>query len=190
MAVEQAQGVARHDHQGLLVGHDLQVLLDKAVLHPVLADLAGLAVGDQLVGVEGDVEVQVVVDHHLESLGLGTVALVLLDGLAVELAGGAEAVAVDAAVLLQLLGELLGHLGVMVGVDVAQGVLDGQGLVSLGQVGLAARRPAVALLKGGVLGQVVVQLDGHGVCKIHGMVPPFLKNFQYTAGNCFLCIVF
>ena len=190
VAVEQAQGVAGHDHQGLLVGHDLQVLLDKAVLHPVLADLAGLAVGDQLVGVEGDVEVQVVVDHHLEGLGLGAVALVLLDGLAVELAGGAEAVAVDAAVLLQLLGELLGHLGVMVGIDVAQGVLDGQGLVGLGQVGLTAGGPAVALLKGGVLGQVVVQLDGHGVCEIHGMVPPFLKNFQYTAGNCFLCIVF
>ena len=69
--------------------------------------------------------------------------------------------------LLQLLGELLGHLGVMVGVNVAQGILDGQGLVGLGQVGLTAGSPAVLGIKGGVLGQVVVQLDGHGVCEIH-----------------------
>ena len=59
-----------------------EVFLDQAVLHPVLAHLAGLAVGDQLIGIEGDVEVQVVVYHHLEGLALDAGALVLVDGLA------------------------------------------------------------------------------------------------------------
>ena len=166
MAVEQAQRMAGHDHQGLLIGHDLQVLLDQAVLHPVLAHLAGLAVGHQLIGIQGDVEVQVVVDHHLHGAAFDAVALVLVDGLAVQLALGTEPVAVDTAGLLQLLGKLLGHLLVMVGMDVAQGVLDGQLLVGLAQVRLTVGGAAIALLEGGVLGKLVVQLHRHSLINV------------------------
>ena len=74
--------------------------------------------------------------------------------------------------------------------DVAQGVLDGQGLVGLGQVGLTAGGPAVALLKGGVLGQVVVQLDGHGVCEIHGWFLRFLKFLTIPLGTAFYVLYF
>ena len=150
-----------------LVSHDLQVLLDQAILHPVLADLTGLAVGDQLVGIQSDLEVQVVVDHDLEGLSLGAVALVLLDGLAVQLALGTEAVAIDTAMLLQLLSELLGHLLVMVGMDVTQSVLDGQSLVGLGQVGLTAGSTTILRIHLGILRQVVVQLNGHGFVGCH-----------------------
>ena len=119
VGVEEAQRMAGHDHQGLLVGQLLQILLDEAVLHPVLADLAGLAVGGELVGVQRHVKVQVVVDHDLDGPALNAFALIFINGLAVELARRTIAVAVNAAVLLQLLGELLGHLGVMVGVEPA-----------------------------------------------------------------------
>ena len=163
-------------HQGLLVGEGLQIFLDEAILHPVLADLAGLAVGGELVGVQSHVEVQVVVDHDLDGPALDAVALVFVDGLSVELAGGAEAVAVDAAVLLQLLGELLGHLGVMVGMDVPKGVLDGQGLVGLGHMGFPAGRPAIARLQGGILRKLIVQMNGHCLIRRieHGYVLTFL----------------
>ena len=163
MRVEQAQRVTRHDHQGLLVGHDLQILLDQAVLHPVLANLAGLTVGHQLVGVQSHIKVQGVVDHDLEGLGLGAVALVLLDGLAVQLAGGAETVAVNPAMLLQLLGKLLGHLLVVIRMDVTQGILDGQSLVSFRQMGFPAGCAADSRFKSWVLRQLIVQLDGHSV---------------------------
>ena len=163
MRVEQAQRVTRHDHQGLLVGHDLQILLDQAVLHPVLANLAGLTVGHQLVGVQSHIKVQVVVDHDLEGLGLGAVALVLLDGLAVQLAGGAETVAVNPAMLLQLLGKLLGHLLVVIRMDVTQGILDGQSLVSFRQMGFPAGCAADSRFKSWVLRQLIVQLDDHSV---------------------------
>ena len=129
MAVEQPQGVAGHDHQGLLVRHDLQIFLDEPVLHPVLTHLPRLAVGHQLIGVQGHVEVQVVVHHHLEGLGLYAVAPILVDGLAVQFPLRPEAIAVDPAVLLQLPGKLPGHLQMVVRVDIPQGVADGQGLV-------------------------------------------------------------
>ena len=163
MRVEQAQGVAGHDHQSLLIGHDLQILLDQAVLHPVLANLTGLTVGHQLIGVQSHIKVQVVVDHDLEGLGLGAVALVLLDGLAVQLAGGAETVAVNPAMLLQLLGKLLSHLLVVIRMDVTQSVLDGQSLVGLSQVGFPAGCAADSRFKSRVLRQLIVQLDGHSV---------------------------
>ena len=168
VGMEQTQRMAGHDNQRLLIGQLLQILLDEPVLHPVLADLAGLAVGHQLIGIQRHVEVQVVVDHHLDSPALDALALVLADGLAVDLALGAEAIAVDAAVLRQLLSELLGHLCVVIGVDVAQGVLDGQRLVRLGQMGLPAGGPAIAALHLGVRWQLIVQLDGHClVCQIN-----------------------
>ena len=175
MGVEEAQGMAGHDHQGLLVGQGFQVLLDEAILHPVLADLAGLTVGGELVGVERHVEVQVVVDHDLDSLALDAVALILVDGLAVELAGGTEAVAVDAAVFLQLLSELFGHLFMMVGMDVTKSVLDGQGLVGLGQMGFPAGRPAVPRLQGGVFGKLVIQ--GKSFCRVE-ISHPCVLSFE------------
>jgi len=59
---KQAYGVTGRDHQRLGLAHLLQILLDQPVLHPVLEHLAGLAVGDQLVGVQGDREIKIVVD--------------------------------------------------------------------------------------------------------------------------------
>ena len=178
MGVEETEGVTGHDDEGLLVGQLLEVLLDEAVLHPVLADLTGLTVGDQLIGIESDVEVEVVVDHDLNGLALDALALVLVDGLAVELALGTEAVTVDTAVLFELLRKLLGHLLVMVGVNVTQSVLDGERLIGLGQVGFAAGCAAIAVFELRILGKLVVQLDRHRIIsKIdHGIVPHFQKN--------------
>ena len=93
-------------HQRLVGRQRFQVLFDQEVLHPVLAHLARLAVGDELVGVERDVEVQVVVDHHLERASLRAAPPVLADGSAPEPALGAEPVAVDAASGPQLLQKL------------------------------------------------------------------------------------
>ena len=182
VAVEQAQGVTGHHDQSLLVGHDLQILLDQAILHPVLADLTGLAVGDQLIGIQSDVEVQVVVDHDLDGAALDADALVLVDGLAVQLALGTEAVAIDTAVLLQLLSKLLGHLLVMVGVDVTQSVLNGQSLVRLGQVGLTAGSTTVLRVHLRILRQVVVQLNGHGIIGCHNF--KFLLSVKFSQVFC------
>ena len=166
-------------YEGLLIGQLLEVLLDQTVLHPVLADLTGLTVGDELIGIQSDVEVEVVVDHDLNGLALDALALVLVDGLAVELALGTEAVAIDTAVLFELLRKLLGHLLMMVGVDVTQGVLDGERLIGLAQVGFAAGCATVALFELRVLRKLVVQLDRHRiVCKIdHGGFLTFIKIF-------------
>ena len=180
VAVEQPQGVAGHDHQRLLIGHDLQILLDEPVLHPVLAHLPRLAVGHQLIGVQGHVEVQVVVHHHLEGLGLYAVAPILVDGLAVKRALRPEAISVDPAMLLQLPGKLPCHMQMMVRVDVPQGVADGQRLVCLGQMGLPPGGPPDPLPEGGIWGQVVIQFHRHcvvNIIKCHKLPPVFVEYF-------------
>ena len=98
---------------------------------------------------------------------------------AVEMGLVTEAVAIDTAVLFELLRKLLGHLLMMVGVDVTQGVLDGERLIGLGQVGFAAGCATVALFELRVLRKLVVQLDRHRiVCKIdHGGFLTFIKIF-------------
>ncbi|MPN40980.1 hypothetical protein SDC9_188520 [bioreactor metagenome] len=65
-------------------------------MQPVLADLPRLAIGHELVGVEGDVEVEVVVDHDLKRLTREALAPVGVDGFAVDAPFRAIAVGVDA----------------------------------------------------------------------------------------------
>ena len=176
VAVEQAQGVTGHDHQGLLVRQDLQILLDQAILHPVLAHLTGLTVGNQFIGVQSHIKVQVVVDHNLNGAALNARTLVLIDGLAVQLTRRTEAV--NAAMLFQLLRKLLGHLLVVIGMDVTQRVLDGQSLVRLTQMRLTAGSTAVLSVKLRVLGQLVVQLDGHCIVYVASHdTSPYKKFF-------------
>ncbi len=151
-----------HDHKGLLVGHNLEVFLDQPVLHPILADLTGLAVGYKLIGIERDVKVQIVVDHDLEGFGFDAVALVFVDGLAVQLALRTEAVAIDPAPLLQLQGKFLCHLSVVLLGDIAQGIGDGPLFVLLGEVRFAPWRSAVLRIKGRIAGKLVVQTNGDG----------------------------
>jgi len=138
---EETEGVAGADHQGLGVVHDLEVALDEQVLHPVLADLAGFTIGHQLVGVEGDIEVQVVVDHHLHGLCFGDAANVGVDGPAGDLAVGPEAVAVDPAPGAKLFEELRRHHLVVLFRHVTQRVLEGDDGVVAIEVIAAIRRP-------------------------------------------------
>ena len=127
LRLEQAQRVAAFHHERLLVGHDFQVLLDEAVLHPVLADLSGLAVGHQFIGIERDVETQVVVNHYLESLAFDAVAFIFVDGFGFEVALRTETVTVDFSAGQQLVHELGGELFVQFFRDVAKCVLQGCG---------------------------------------------------------------
>ena len=139
--------------------HDLEIALDQQVLHPVLTDLARFAVGDQLVGVEGDVEIQIVVDHHLHRPRLGDAADVGVDRFAREPARRTVAVTVDPAPGSQLVEELRRHdLVVLLG-HVAQSVFERDDRVVSVEVE-AARRCApdsgLERLRFGKLGQ----LDG------------------------------
>jgi len=56
-------------HQSLVRAHHLQVFHDELILHPVLADLAGLAISHELIRIKGDIKIQIVVDHHLQGAG-------------------------------------------------------------------------------------------------------------------------
>ena len=123
MRTEEAERVSRLYDERLVLRHDLKILLDKLILHPVLADLSRLAVGDELVGIKGNVEIKIVLDHHLEGLALDAISLILADGLSVEPSLRTETVAVDTSVLLILLEELGGDLFMILLGDITESVL-------------------------------------------------------------------
>ena len=120
---EEAEGMTRFDHERLLVGHLLEIFLDEAVLEPVLAYLTGLAVGYEFVGIEGDVEAEVVVDHHLESLACEAFSFVFVDRLGLEVALGTPAVGVDASAGAELFQKFRSHLFVELLGEIAESVL-------------------------------------------------------------------
>ena len=111
-----------HDDQGSVVGELGEILLDEPVLQPVLADTAGLSIGDEFVGVQGDVEVQVVVDLYLEGFALGAATFVLIDWASLDVPSRTPPVGVDAAICAQFLEELRGGLLVQFWGQVAQSI--------------------------------------------------------------------
>ena len=99
--MEQADGMTGKQHERLLVGQSFKVLLDEAVLHPILADGARLSVCDEFIGVERDFEIEVIVDHDLEGFALDTLPLIRVDRLAVDSPLWAESIAVYFTVFFQ-----------------------------------------------------------------------------------------
>ena len=133
VAGEEAQRMAGVHHERLLVRHRGEVLHHEAVLRPVLEDGAVAAVDDEFVRMLGHARVQVVLDHRHDGRRLPALGRVLVDGPGIHLIGRAETVHVDAAVLVQLLGELLRQHGVMLGREIAQRILQRQYLFLVGQ---------------------------------------------------------
>ena len=155
--------MSRFDYQSLLLRHLFQVSLYESVLEPVLADLPGLAVGDQLIRIEGNFEVQVVVDHHLECLARQTVAFVLVDGLAVEVALGTIAVCIDTSVFLEFIHELGSKFLMKLLGHIAESVLEGDPGLSFCQTEASVRSSADPFLEFRIVRILVSQFDGHGV---------------------------
>ena len=163
---EEPDRVAGGDHERLLARQHFEVTLDQPVLHPVLADLPGLAVGHELIGVERDLEVQVVVDHDLEGPAFDAAARVMVERAAGDRPRRPEAVAVDAAAGGELPQELRGQRRVPFRRHVAQRVLQRELGVRPREVEAAHGRAADA--RGELrLGRQPVahglEPDGHGV---------------------------
>ncbi len=172
-------GCPEYDHQRLAPGHLPQVEFDQVVLHPVLEDLAALAVGDQLIGIKGHVEVQVVVDHHLERLGFQDPAGIFPDRPGLQAALGPIAVPVNPPAGQQLVHELRGDLLVQPGGDITQGVFKGDFGLGGAQVKTPVRGAADARDEALFGGQFVGQGERPGrSC--------FLCHGGDTSGN-FIC---
>ena len=148
MAGEEAERVAAVHHQRLLVGHLAQVLHHQAVLRPVLEHRTVAAVGDQLVRVLRHGRVQVVLDHQHDGRCLLTLRGVVIDGPRVHRMLRTQAIHVDAAVLPQLLRELGRQRGVVLRVEVAQGVAQGELLLLGREDVLALGRVAYGRIEG------------------------------------------
>ena len=110
----------------LLVGHLGQVLHRQPVLRPVLEYCSVASVDDQLVRMLRHPRIQVVLDHRHDGRGLAAPARIFIDRSGVHVVGRAEAVHVDASVVLEFLGELRRQFGVELGREISQRVLQRQ----------------------------------------------------------------
>ncbi len=81
--------------------------------------------------------VQVVLYHQHNGGSLAALGRILLNGPGIHLVGRAQTVHIDAAIFLKLLGKLRGQHCVVLGVEVAQRVADGQLLLGRRQDVLA-----------------------------------------------------
>ena len=156
--------------QGLLVGHGGEVLHGQPVLGPVLEDGAVAAVGDQFVRMLGDPRVQVVLDHRHDGGGLPGAGGIFVDRAGVHRVIRAETVHVDAAVVLEFPGEFRSEHGVMLGGEVAQGVLQREDFFFFGEDILAFRGMVDARVPRFRLGQDVGNAgEDIGLKFIHGL---------------------
>ncbi len=152
-------------NQRLVARQELQVALDQPILQPVLADLPGFPVGGQLIWVEGDVEIEVVVDHHLEGFAFEATPLVLVDGLSLDVALGAKAVGVDSPGGDEFLQELRGQYPVPLFRDIAEGVFEGEFRVRRAELEIPFGCSADPFYKGLFIrqfGEDRCQFDRHG----------------------------
>jgi hypothetical protein len=145
---EESERMPRLDDERLVAREDFEIPLDEPVLHPVLADLSRLSVGDEFIGVERDVEVEVVVDHDLESFAFDAFAPVLVDRTAPYPALRAESVAVDPPARAQFLEKFRREPFVMLLGDVPEGVLEREDRVRFVQRVSPVRSPADSRLEG------------------------------------------
>ncbi len=89
-------------------------------MHPVLANSTCLAVRDELIGIERDLEVEIVVNHDLECLALDTISFVLIDRFSVNTTFGTITVTVNLPVLIEFAQKLRRKLFMILFGNVAQ----------------------------------------------------------------------
>ena len=168
--------MTRLNDERLVRRDDFEILFNKEVLHPVLADLPGLSVGDELVGIERHVEVEVVVNHYLEGLAFDALALIFVDGLAVEFSFRTEAIAVDTSVLLIFLQEFRRELFVVLLRNVAQRILERKHDFLIVENLSPVRSPSYAGLKFRHLWKPVWEFQSEFErfsCRVmHSLIPP------------------
>ena len=81
LRMKQSQRMPGFDHQGLLLGQLLQILLNQTILHPILTDLPSLSIRNQLIRIQSDIKAKVIIDHYLKGLSLDTFTFIFRDRL-------------------------------------------------------------------------------------------------------------
>ena len=157
---KEPQRMPGFDHQRLVRGEDFEVLLDQAILQPVLADAARFAVGDQFVRIERDIRVQVVVDHHLKSLAFEASALILVDWLAGETLRRHVPIRIDPAAGFQFLQKFRRQCCVKRFGNIPKSILQGRPGLRRGQFKTAVRRPSERRIENRRRGQLGPNPDG------------------------------
>ena len=74
-----------------------------------MADLSCFTIGDKFVGIEGNIEIQIVVDHNLKGFARKALPLVFINWFAVNASFRSETVSIDSSPCLELFHEFRGN---------------------------------------------------------------------------------
>ena len=174
---EQPQRISGLYDQRLLLRQFLQIFLDQPVLKPVLADGSSLAVGDQLIGIQSHLEIQIVIDHDLEGLPGQTLSLIFIDGLSVDSAFRTITVRIYTAVCCQFFHELRRQLLVQLFRHITQSVLQRDFRLRLSKPESPVRRSPDSLLKFRIIGIFISQLNFH--CTFYLIVIKHIRRLLF-----------
>ena len=146
-----------------------------------MADAASFPVGHQFIGIQGHFKVQVVVDHHLESLAFGAFAFVLVNGFPVDPAFRTETIAVDPAPGGQFFQKFRDQFFMVFFRDIPQSIFQRNFSLCRSQAEATIRSSPDAFLERFRFGQSVgeLQFDGHG----------FSDFFIFHHGIPLLCVL-
>ena len=128
--------------QRLILLHLLQIFLNQAVLHPVLAHLSRLAICNKLIGIQSHIKIQIIINHELDCLAGQASASVCFDRLCLNQAVRAETVTINFPSRLQLLIKFLRQFSVIFFRNITERILDRQLFIAEGKLRLPLWRPA------------------------------------------------
>ncbi len=100
---EKSHRVAGLYNQSLIFGKYLEILLYQPVLHPVLAYASRLTVSHKLIGIQGNLKIQVVVYHYLKSFSCKAFAFIFIYGFTIDPSLRSESVGINPASRLKLI---------------------------------------------------------------------------------------
>ena len=163
LGLEQPQRMSAFNDQCLFLCQDFKILLDKTVLHPVLANLSRLTVRHQLVRIKGYVETQIIVYHHLKGSSLNAFSLIFINRFRFKVALRTITISVNPSTRTKFFHEL-GSKGFMQFFrNITQGILQRCSSLRWGQGVTTVGRPADTFYKSRVSGQSLTQSNLHSI---------------------------
>ena len=87
--------MATFNNECLILSQHFKILFNETILHPVLTDLSRFTVSDEFIRIEGNVEAEIIVNHHLESLTFNAISSVGINRFRFEVTLRTISVAID-----------------------------------------------------------------------------------------------
>jgi hypothetical protein len=142
--------MSRFNHKRAIFIQNFKIFADKAILHPVLANLSSFAVCNKFIRIEGDIEIEIVVYHYSESAAFQAFPWILVNRKTPDATLWSESIAIDAPTFPELLKKFRGEFFMPFFWDIAQRISKGKPFLRRAQFCVTARCSADSRFENGL----------------------------------------